>query len=688
MNSQELKNLLEKTEDKLNIFTNPEIINQFSSHLYEFIKLINDCLSDTEKLNLFSNEYFQNLNSFRKEQIINSVSDDNIKFCMLSSPSVLSGFSTGEIVSIIKKSSEELKTKILTNQDLVSNVLNLKEYQISNLVETLSSDESKLGILKTTQISAYHIAEIACTLKDENKLKFLSDSDFNKSDIIKILASFEPDFLCDFIDQNKEFFNKHRIDPYEVTFKLSLDKQKELVSKLMSLNLTTAEKKEILATLNSEVKKDLDLSILPKEYHAAVGVETDKYTGRVIIDFDKNPNDYLDLDNIIEVNALHLTKEEKEKFLNLCKICPNLTVLNDFDNILFCPSTVNEYIQAESWIQSIISSLNPEFTPAQKLAVIDTAIGKKISYTPEFGTEVFSHTDSRALWKIISSGYGVCNGVAFVEQYMLNQVGIQSELIGTGGHAFLKIKDIELPLADGSTIKGDTIVDPTWNLSSNRFGGKPQNFCISYEQARKNDIDASGTDHLCHKNDKALQDVTLGLDDKSLRALYTSVGIADKDGQFPILSFLNKSKEIHTTYANNPEEDIHKQFTLLSTTHPDFATCPNSSMAILSGNLLGDSNLQFKKCVVKRVYDRNDKAKKAVLYVYVDLENIGERFYFGDKSTGQMVQISKKDFEEKFECYDTDLKKENGIRPWESSTKQEESKDLSTSSGKIEEDGR
>ena len=48
-----------------------------------------------------------------------------------------------------------------------------------------------------------------------------------------------------------------------------------------------------------------------------------------------------------------------------------------------------------------------------------------------------------------------------------------------------KIKDIELPLANGESVKGNTIIDPTWNLTSHRFGGKPNNFCISYEEARK-----------------------------------------------------------------------------------------------------------------------------------------------------------------------------------------------------------
>ncbi len=137
------------------------------------------------------------------------------------------------------------------------------------------------------------------------------------------------------------------------------------------------------------------------------------------------------------------------------------------------------------------------------------------------------------------------------------------EIIGGKGHAFLKIKDIELPLANGETVKGNTILDPTWNLTTNRFGGRPDNFCMSYEEARKKDVNIDGIDLECHKNDEKLQDATLNLDDESLRKLFSSVGLADKDGQFPIVHLLDKSEEMHKIYANKPEENISKQFSLL-----------------------------------------------------------------------------------------------------------------------------
>ena len=216
---------------------------------------------------------------------------------------------------------------------------------------------------------------------------------------------------------------------------------------------------------------------------------------------------------------------------------------------------------------------------------------------------------------------------------------------------------MEFPLANGKIARGNTILDPTWNLTNHRFGGKPDNFCISYEQARKNDIDIKGKDHHSHKNDKQLQDATINLDEQSLRKLFTSVGLADRDGQFPIKDLLEESKSLDEFYANQPEQNINKQFLLLKKTCPEFATCQNSSIRILSDVLLSNNNLRFNKCVVNRVYNRVDKEKRSIMFVYIDSNELGKKFYFADKDEGQFMELSQEEFTERFECYEEDLKK-------------------------------
>ena len=690
MNAQDLRKLLEQTDDKSSIFASPETLNKYEFNAKEFFDLISDFLSDEEKLKLFDYSHFRQFEGWIKGGIIGLISDEHIILQIINNDNIMNGFESYQIVDIIKKMSdigkqqllynqefiekhqiagyeieeiissltEETRVEILMDIDLIRNKLHLEDFQVTKFVERLSSEEVKDKAIGIYQFANYQKKGILRTYSNSHKLDvMMQEKGFNKFDIIDILQTLDVEALSEFLTEHKEFCNENQILPYEVVKSLDGDQQMEFVAKLEDINLTLNEKREILAVLNTEVKQNLDTTNFPEEYKSAINIQTTEYGGRVILDLERNLEDYRGLDNLMSINPEEFTEEERAKFIKLCDICPNLKVLSNLNETVTFNSNAIEYKEAEEWIKSIIDNLNPEYSKAQKMAVIDNAIGKKISYSPDFDTEVFDSADCRALWKIISSGYGVCNGIAKVEQYMLNRVGIESEIISSGTHAFLKIKDIELPLANGDIAKGNTILDPTWNLTRHRFGGKPDNFCISYEQARKNDIDIEGKDHNCHKNDEKLQDATLNLDEKSLRQLFTSVGLADRDGQFPIKDLLEKSKLLDEFYANQPEQNISKQFLLLKQACPEFATCQNSSMSILSDVLLSNENLRFNKCVVNRVYNRTDKEKRPILFVYIDSNELGQKFYFANKDEGQFVGLSQEEFTKQFECYEEDLKK-------------------------------
>lgn len=690
MNIQDLRKLLEKTDDKLSIFANIETLNRYDFSVKDFFDLVSDFLSDEEKLKLFDYSHVQKFEAWIKGGIIGLISDQDIKFQILSNDNIMSDFSSYQIVDMIKNLSDtrkqqvlqnqefiekhqfadyelkdiisslgdEAKSEILTNKDLIINKLHLADWQIAELVKGLSTEETKLKILGTYQLGNHLKIDIINTFNNESKLKIiLEEKSFNKYDKMKMLSSLDVKTLSVFLVDNKEFCSENDIHPYEIIRELDTEQQKDLVTKLEHLDLTLNEKREILATLKADVKQSINMTDLPKEYQTAISIQTTEYGGRVILDLEREMEDYRGLDNLMRINPEQFNGEQRIKFMQLCDICPNLQVISILNNTVENISTASEYKEAEKWITSIIDNLNPEYSKAQKMAIIDNAIGKKISYSPDFDTEVFDKSDCRALWKIINSGYGVCNGIAKVEQYILARVGIKSEIISSATHAFLKVKDIELPLANGEISKGNTILDPTWNLTRHRFGGKPDNFCINYEQARKNDIDIEGKDHNCHKNDEKLQDATLNLDEQSLRNLFTSVGLADKDGQFPIKDLLEKSKSLGEFYANQPVQNINKQFLLLSQACPEFATCQNSSMSILSDILLSNENLKFNKCVANRVYCRTDKEKRPILFVYIDSNELGKRFYFADKNEGQFLELPQEEFTKRFECYEEDLKK-------------------------------
>lgn len=716
MNAEALRKRLEKTKDKFSIFANKKMLKQYHFNAKEFLDLISDFLSDEEKNRLFDYAHFTNLDPWIKGGIIGSISDENILLQMINNENIMSGLESYQIIALIKglndntklqflhnqnfiqkyqipdyelrnivsTLSEQVQEKILLDVNFVTNQLHLAGHQIMKLVENLSNDEVKDKALNIYPLENYQKVLILKTCSNRYKMEaILQEKDFDKFHIISILQTLDRENLSEFLVEQREFCKEKGIAPYEVIQRLDSKRQKEFITNLDNFAFTLSEKREILVTLNIDVKESIDTSNFPKEYKSVLTMQMTDNGRKIILDLERNLEDYKGLDHLISENPENFTEEQRLKFLKLCDICPNLEIESELNEVIFWGAKAKDYKEAEEWISSVIDNLKPEYSKAQKMAVIDNAIGKKISYSPDFDTEVFNTSDCRALWKIISSGYGVCNGIAKVEQYILRRVGIESKMISSGNHSFLKIKDIELPLASGGVAKGNTILDPTWNLTSHRFGGKPDNFCISYEQARKNDIDEEGKDHYCHKNDEQLQDATLNLDEKSLRNLFTSVGLADKEGQFLIKDLLEKSTLVDIFFARQPEQNINKQFLLLRQACPEFATCQNSSMRILSDILLNNENLRFNKCVVNRVYSRNDKEKRPILYVYVDSNELGKKFYFASQEEGQFVGLSQEEFTEQFECYEEDLKRTNGLRPWEMMEQEKKEVDLSKSSGEI-----
>ena len=99
-------------------------------------------------------------------------------------------------------------------------------------------------------------------------------------------------------------------------------------------------------------------------------------------------------------------------------------------------------------------------------------------------------------------------------------------------------------------------------------------------------------------------------------------------------------------------------------------------MGIIQGISLAGENLKYNRCIVNRVYGKQDKDKRPVMYVYVDLPEEGKVFYFADKEKGEFVELDQKAFEERFECYELDED-----RPWAKEEEKEIPEDLTRSSG-------
>ena len=566
------------------------------------------------------------------------------------------------------------------------------EESFKNLLEILQNEN------ECARIGRYELKERIKKLSDEEKEEILRENNrikglgmFISSDWIDIINELEIAERISFIEENKDFLKTRNITVVDIIRNINYNEERnlEVVYRLDELGLTEGEKRLILADLPNKIKDKLDMSRIDSKYEEVLQIRLYdsgmNFTlaemlknGRIIPDLDEDLNKYRDLDTLIYIET-PLTEIEdpniRKKIIELCKICPNIYIS---DSLKREASYGKEVIEAEEWIESVLSKLKPEWTDIQKMAYIDSAIGKRVSFCPEQGTEVEKPGDERALWRIIVNRVGVCNGISQITEYMYKRIGIECEKIKGPNHTYLLVKNVEIPTENG-IIRGNTIVDSTWNLSSNRYGARPEHFCISYEDIRKLDIDEAGKDYECHKNDELENMETISMDIDNLRKVYTSIGIANERGKFPIGKLIDKIEEINRN-TTNWDDNIREKFNALEAYCPEFADCINSTTGVIAGILFDDNgNLQLKRCIADRVYDKADQSKKAVLFVYFDLGEEGKRFFYADKENGKFIMLSQEEFEKKFDCYENDKENHEGKQIWESSQTVQEEK--STSSG-------
>ena len=672
-------------EVKIGAMKDEELTEGFSNYN---IKNIVESLHDEGKLSIFHDSEFTKSKQISIIDIVNMVKgmSDESKMRFLDDEELkqLYEFNSVNYQEIITSMDQASIEEILSNKDKAISYFG--EYYATNIVTIIKALEDKskqLGFIDNYDLLPSNITDIIKEHDDESKRDILLSRkyDFRESDIDTVLTTFDVPNLLDFIQNNQDYLKENNAYIHNIVMHLSKEKQLEFIASIDKIDISLGDKLKSFVVLKEETKAEIDRTGLAEKYLQVMDLpfNTDPFKdnyANLVVDLTRDLSIYKNLDELIHITPQDFPFEEHGKLVELAKVCPNIRVN---DKIGLDISTGQEFVNGEEWIQDVLSNMKEDWSDIQKAAYIDYRIGKKISYTPDFDTEVSDDASARALWKIIDSGYGVCNGIAQVEQYLLKHVGIESELVSSGRHSFLKVKNLEIPREDGTTVVGDTVFDPTWNLTSHRYDAYPNHFARSYEEIRKFDILTDGTDKECHKNDEAFSGETIEIEENVLREIYKSIGLTKENGHFPISDMMDKSDEIAASELS-AEDKIAKQLELLSTTHPEFASCQNSTISILSGNILNHPEMKFEKLVVNRVYNRNDKDKTPSVYVYYKDGEETEGFFVAEPGSKSFSQMSKESFIETYECYEQDMKLTEGLRPWEKGAKEVE-QDLTRSSG-------
>ena len=661
-----IKIRLRLSKDKVGIFLDSSKMDGCNFTESELLALMNEFLTEEEKAQMFKSEAIKSiLGENQIETLVGSLGEE-IKFSLLHSTEFTSNIEKTSLIGIICSLSEERKLEFLSDKIFIQKVLQLKQYDISYIAESLETDASKDNVIKLYQFRKIDIMSIVRTFSEEGKKHIILSNvyELSEADLEIIASTFSVSTLVEFLEQNEKALKEKGIKSYRIVrYMLTKEKQLEFIGQLEKLNISMENKAQILAMLDEDVKSRIDTSNFNQEYIEAL--QMDSLYGVIYVDINEPFEKYRNLGDLAAINPLELSSEGKAKLEELFEVCPQIRIIDDLN---ISSSTIEEYRIGEAWIKEVIDGINEEWTDIQKLAYADHAVGKRISYSPDFETEVWNKDDARPLWKIIASGYGVCNGISQVEQYILGKIGIETEMVSSEKHTFLKIKNIEIPNREGGVSKGDTIVDPTWNLANHKYDAFPENFCKSYEEIRKEDKKDDGTDTKAHEIEGEEENTTIGLDEQSLREIFASIGLANKDGSFKIETFMSVAEIVDLSNLGEVVS-VEQKLLGLSKYYTEFANSPKETTKILRSIITYGKKLDFNKCVIDRVYEREDTNKSPVLYVHIDLPESGKHFYVADKGTKSFVRMSEEEFEAKFECYEMDIQKSHGNKPWRGTRK-------------------
>ena len=464
MDFEQLKQKMENSEDKLNIFldnwkglknrqsidlvneylTDEEIIQILKNNDFEDFLKINFTISikdENKRIHMFRQETFENP-SWQVEEFLESLSEEK-RANLIQDGDFLKQYSVSKykFENILKRLNQEHIIEIMKNKELIEEI-GLVSYDIEEVIKNINDDNEKIGLMEKYDLPISRKASIICSLQDDKKKEQIILENKYGFDIVsfeRILSSMQTENIGRFFSVHKEFCKEKQIVPYNVVDRLDVDHQLEFVSKMEDFDLIDKEKKEVLVILKDETKTKIDKLKLSPKHREVLDLPCENK--RILIELQEDLERYRDLGRIIRINPMQKTKEERKAICKLCEICPDIEIVDD---LIFGDSTGKEYIEGEIWIEDVLKGIKKEWTDLQKIAYIDNAIGKKICYAPDFGTEVFNHRDARALWKIISSGYGVCNGIAQIESYMLSQIGIKAIEVDSRTHGFLILKDIDI----------------------------------------------------------------------------------------------------------------------------------------------------------------------------------------------------------------------------------------------------
>ena len=171
MGIEELKQIIEKSENKFSVFKNIDLLLNYNFGVNDFIDLINTYLNDEQKINLFKLEYLKKLENYISDGFLfngdkkNNFSDEVLKFIAVGTKY--------EIINNI--ADRKLKVQIYNEADVISELMPPFDSQV--FLNEFTEDE-KIEFIKGNKVKNVRTNtkfNLIDSLTDENKKNILND---------------------------------------------------------------------------------------------------------------------------------------------------------------------------------------------------------------------------------------------------------------------------------------------------------------------------------------------------------------------------------------------------------------------------------------------------------------------------------------------------------------------------------
>lgn len=358
-----------------------------------------------------------------------------------------------------------------------------------------------------------------------------------------------------------------------------------------------------------------------------------------------NPGDYTAVaKKATELESINVeANENKEYYDSLTEFIKNCNEKVEIANSVVGKANKKEYLEGEEKINQIISEIDPKWSTKQKLAYLHYKMGEILSYAPDFNfnaqntysKEIY---DVRNIWKSLSEGKSVCNGITKIQKNILSRLGIEAEELSSGSHAFLLTK----------TEEGNIITDPTWDLANSLYKARPMYFGVTYEELRKREMGISNA----HKLEKPPENV-IEISSKELREIYQSIGLTTKEGTFP-LPILDEIEKINAKPNVTKEEKIQAFFKMFPEKFPEEATHLAETRSMLE-TCINELGIENDKIKTKFVYSKSDaNSEKPYLILHIDSEEMKDKIQILNTEKNKFSEIELSEFDKEYKVHDFD----------------------------------